>query len=92
VVQEEAKAASFEVGVVAIEVVAAKLVDDDDDYELRMAVVGAVCDGGGGGFRLGPGAGESGWSRQGKGAGGEQGGGAGEEVLAGHDSHLAGAF
>ena len=45
VLEEEVEAAIFEVGAIAVEVVAAELIDDEDDGELGMVVVGAGRDG-----------------------------------------------
>ena len=40
-VEEETEAAAFEIGAIAVEVVGAKLIDDEDDDQLGMGVVGA---------------------------------------------------
>ena len=40
-VEEEAESAAFEVGAVALEIVFAELVDDQDNCELGMGVIGA---------------------------------------------------
>ena len=45
-VEEELESVAFEVGAVALEVVFAELVDDEDDDQLRMSVVGAGRDSG----------------------------------------------
>jgi hypothetical protein len=53
VLEEEIEAAIFEIGAVAVEVVAAELIDDEDDGEFGVVVVSAGGRGGGDVFGVG---------------------------------------